>query len=74
MKDNHSFKEIGAEIGKDKSVISRELKRNCNQKTGKYQVDLAQRKYDIRHPRGAVNVLLGRGAEGCGAPATAACG
>ncbi len=48
MKETHSLKEIGEVIGKDKSVISRELKRNCDQRTGKYRVELAQKKYLIR--------------------------
>lgn len=35
-------------IGKHKSVVSREIKRNMNQKTGKYDDDLAERKYQKR--------------------------
>ena len=47
---NHlSYEKIGLIIGKDKSVISREIKRNKNQVTGKYQSDLAQRKAEKRH-------------------------
>lgn len=41
----HSRSEIARTIGKDKSVISRELKRNCDQRSGKYKHALAQRKY-----------------------------
>jgi len=39
-----NYEEIGKIIGKDKSVIWREVARNKNQKTGKYDCDLADRK------------------------------
>jgi len=45
---NFSQKEIAETIGKNKSVISRELRRNCDQRSGKYTSDLAQRKYEKR--------------------------
>jgi IS30 family transposase len=45
---NYSQKEIAKAIGKDKSVISRELKRNCDKRSGEYRHDLAQRKYETR--------------------------
>jgi len=35
-------------IGKDKSVVCRELKRNCDMRNGKYDSDLAHRKYKLR--------------------------
>jgi len=35
-------------IGKDKSVLSRELRRNCDKRTGAYSPELAQRKYEKR--------------------------
>lgn len=41
-------KEIAGIIGKDKSVISRELSRNKDKRSGKYDHDLAQRKYEKR--------------------------
>jgi IS30 family transposase len=41
-------KEICEKIGKDKSVLSRELRRNCDKRTGKYNPELAQRKYEQR--------------------------
>lgn len=41
-------KDIALIIGKDKSVISRELSRNCDNRSGKYEADLAQRKYENR--------------------------
>jgi len=40
--------EIADVIGKDKSVVSRELKRNCDMRSGEYKSDLAQRKYEHR--------------------------
>ncbi len=41
-------KAIAGAIGVDKSTISRELKRNCDNRSGKYVMDLAQRKADKR--------------------------
>ena len=41
-------KDIALAIGKDKSVVSRELHRNCDNRSKKYRVDLAQRKYRKR--------------------------
>lgn len=41
-------KEIARTIGKDKSVISRELNRNCDKRSKKYNADLANRKYSQR--------------------------
>lgn len=41
-------KDIVLVIGKDKSVVSREIKRNKDQRNGKYRGDLAQRKYESR--------------------------
>jgi transposase, IS30 family len=40
--------QIADAIGKDKSVISRELKRNCDKRSGDYKSDLAERKYKKR--------------------------
>ncbi len=39
---------IAQAIGKDRSVIHRELKRNCDKRSGNYRSDLAQRKYAFR--------------------------
>lgn len=39
---------IAQAIGKDKSVVSRELKRNCDLRNGVYKHELAQKKYDHR--------------------------
>src|SRR5690606_36878387 len=39
---------IAQVIGTHKSVVCRELKRNCNQRSGQYKHDLAQRKYETR--------------------------
>lgn len=48
-KANYRQKEIAEAIGKDKSVISRELKRNSDGRSGVYNEDLAQRKSQLRH-------------------------
>jgi len=44
----YSQKTISELIGKDKSVVSRELKRNRDLRTGEYRSDLADRKYRER--------------------------
>lgn len=44
----HSQKDIAKAISKDKSVVSRELRRNCDQRNGIYKHELAQRKYEQR--------------------------
>ena len=44
----HSQIDIAKAIDKDKSVISRELRRNCDQRNGTYKHELAQRKYEQR--------------------------
>lgn len=41
-------KDIAESIGKDKSVVSRELKRNCDNRNQAYKPELAQRKYARR--------------------------
>jgi len=44
-KQGYKQKDIAIAIEKDKSVISRELKRNCDKRSGEYKSDLAQKKY-----------------------------
>ncbi|MCS7474616.1 IS30 family transposase [Myroides odoratimimus] len=44
-----SLSEIGDYIGKDKSVVSRELKRNSDGRNGVYKADLAQKKTTLGH-------------------------
>ena len=48
MQQGLQQKEIALAIGKDKSVVSRELKRNCDNRNREYRADLAQRKYESR--------------------------
>ncbi len=47
-KQNYKQIEIALVIEKDKSIVSRELKRNCDKRNGIYNSDLAQRKYEQR--------------------------
>jgi IS30 family transposase len=44
----YSQTKIAEVIGKNKSVVSRELRRNCDKRSGEYRSDLAQRKYEQR--------------------------
>lgn len=48
LAQNFSQTTIAAAIGKDKSVVSRELRRNCDMRSGEYRCELAQRKYEER--------------------------
>ncbi len=47
-KQGFNQKDIALIIGKDKSVVSRELSRNCDKRSKKYDADLAHRKYQQR--------------------------
>lgn len=47
-KSGHTQKAIAKAIDKDKSVVSRELRRNSDQRNGVYKHELAQRKYEQR--------------------------
>lgn len=53
LKVGYKQSEIALAIGKDTSVASREIKRNCDQRTSSYSRDLAQRKYYERQKREA---------------------
>ena len=48
LEQNFNNSQIAKAIGKDKSVVSRELKRNCDNRNGIYRSDLAQHKYRKR--------------------------
>ena len=48
IQQGKSLSEIAKVIGKDKSVVSRELRRNCDKRNGTYDYRLAQRKYEKR--------------------------
>ena len=48
LKMSYNQSEIAKAIGKDKSVVSREIKRNSNEKNKAYCSDLADRKYKNR--------------------------
>lgn len=43
-----SQSEIAATIGRHKSVVSREIRRNSDRRNGQYRSDLAQKKYEDR--------------------------
>lgn len=43
-----SKKAIAEAIGVDKSTVYREIKRNCDARSGSYSMELAQRKADRR--------------------------
>ena len=48
LRKGHTQKAIADAIEKDKSVVSREIKRNKDQRNGQYRSELAQRKYATR--------------------------
>jgi len=45
LSQGYPQKEIAESIGKHRSVIYREIKRNCDKRSGEYRHELAQRKY-----------------------------
>jgi transposase, IS30 family len=47
--ENYSQTAIAERINKDKSVVCRELKRNCDRRNGQYRADLAHRRCKKRH-------------------------
>jgi len=47
-KSGYTQTAIATTIGKNKSVVSRELRRNCDIRSGEYRADLANRKYALR--------------------------
>jgi transposase, IS30 family len=49
LQDEFSQSDIAEFLGKSKSVISREISRNCDIRNGKYRACLAQRKTEERH-------------------------
>lgn len=51
IENDHSMAEIARYMDKDKSVICREIKRNRDQRSGKYTFELAERKCRARHAR-----------------------
>lgn len=50
-KQGVSQKEIARELERDPSVISRELKRNCDKRSGEYKAELADKKCMNRHKK-----------------------
>ena len=44
ISENKTLNQIGEYIGKDKSVISRKLRRNSDARNGKYKAELAHSK------------------------------
>lgn len=54
----HSQSFIASALGRDKSVISREIRRNSDGRSGRYNADLAQRKCIQRHTEKKKHVKL----------------
>ncbi|MGB1284822.1 MAG: helix-turn-helix domain-containing protein, partial [Polaribacter sp.] len=48
LKENYNKSEIARAIGKHKSVVHYEIKRNSDKRSGVYNDDLANRKYAKR--------------------------
>ncbi len=58
QKQGSSFTEIAKSIGVHKSAISRKLQQNSDQRSGAYQVDLAQKKYYQRQANKPKSIRL----------------
>jgi transposase, IS30 family len=48
LQQNYKQVGIAKAIGKDNSVVSREIKRNCDKRNGEYRSELAQKKCESR--------------------------
>lgn len=48
-KENYSQTAIAERIGRDKTVVYREISRNCDKRNGDYRAELAQKKCGKRH-------------------------
>jgi IS30 family transposase len=48
LKAKYRQKQIAEAMDKDKSVVSREIARNCDKRNGNYDADLAEGKYEKR--------------------------
>jgi len=58
LKRGFSQSEIARTLDRDKSVIHREIRRNCDGRGGKYNHELAQRKCDFRHSQKKKHIKL----------------
>jgi IS30 family transposase len=56
MNQGFSNSKIGEVLGKDRSVIGREIKRNKDERSGKYSHELAEKKCNSRHKQKAKHV------------------
>jgi transposase, IS30 family len=56
LKSQMKPSDIAKHIDKDKSVVSREVRRNCDQRSGEYRYELAQKKCEARHAEKRKNV------------------
>ena len=57
-KEKYTQTAIAERIGKHKSVVCRELKRNCDQRNGSYRASLAHRKCEKRHSDKNKNIVF----------------
>ena len=48
LEQGYNKSQIAQTIGKDRSVVYREINRNSDGRNGKYRSDLAHRKYNLR--------------------------
>ncbi len=56
LTEDMSFSQIAEKISRNRSVISREISRNADQRSGKYSADLAHRKAQNRHRHKAKHI------------------
>jgi IS30 family transposase len=49
LQKGYKQKQIAEAIGKDKNIVCREIRRNCDARSGAYRHELAQRKSEKRH-------------------------
>lgn len=60
LQAGHSQTSIARALKRSKSVICREIRRNCDGRSGEYHADLAQRKCTLRHKKKRKYIKLNR--------------
>ncbi len=58
LSENISYSQIAERIARDRSVISREIRRNADQRSGEYSAELAHRKALERHKNKAKHITF----------------
>jgi IS30 family transposase len=58
LQKGYKQKQIAEAIGKDKNIVCREIRRNCDARSGAYRYEFAQRKSEKRHQTKPKRILF----------------